>query len=113
MGERRAAWILLANRRCGHGVVMAVCLVWLGDPANVDVVLASPGPWVEIVAAGSGLLLVETDETVSRVYHELKWLLPRDSARLVAPLLARPKARGVTGGTVTWLRDRLPLPDRR
>ena len=91
---------------------MAVCLVWLGDPTEVDVVLSSPGPWVEIVPAGSGLVILETDETVSRVYHELKWLLPDGCALLVAPLQSRPKARGVTRGTVAWLRERLPLPDR-
>lgn len=91
---------------------MAVCLVWLGDDAAVDAVLAHPGPWVDIVVAGSGLLLVETEHTVSRVYHELKGRLPEDCSLLVAPLLARPKARGITGGTVTWLRERLPLPDR-
>ncbi|HWJ11824.1 MAG TPA: hypothetical protein VNS46_20755 [Nocardioides sp.] len=91
---------------------MAVCLAWLGDPAAVDDVLGAVGPWREIHRAGPGLLLVETTETTSRVYHELKWLLPADCALLVAPLDRRPKARGVAGGTVAWLRARLPLPDR-
>jgi hypothetical protein len=91
---------------------MGVCLVWLGDAAQADVVGASPGPWRRPIEAGSGLLVLETDETVSRVYHELKWLLPDDCALLVAPLESRPKARGVTRGTVRWLRERLPLPDR-
>ena len=89
---------------------MAVCLVWLEDAAGVEVVLASPGPWREVVEAGPGLLLVESDETLSRVYHEIKWMLPDDAALLVAPLAERPKARGVTAGTVRWLRARLPLP---
>jgi hypothetical protein len=91
---------------------MAVCLVWVGDPVETGVVAASAGPWSEVVEAGPGLLVIETDETVSRVYHELKWLLPRDCALLVAPLTLRPKARGVGPGTVSWLRERLPLPDR-
>jgi hypothetical protein len=89
---------------------MAVCLAWLGDPAYVDAVTASPGPWREAVEVAPGLLLVETDETLSRVYHEMKWLLPDDCALLVAPLSERPKVRGVAPGTVTWLRERLPLP---
>lgn len=91
---------------------MSVCLVWLGDPTQVEVVMASPGPWREVIEAGPGLLVVETGETVSRVFHEIKWLLPDDCALLVAPVGERPKARGVTPGTVSWLRERLPLPDR-
>ncbi|MEZ0580912.1 hypothetical protein [Nocardioides sp. MH1] len=91
---------------------MRVCLAWLGDPAQVAAVQGTPGPWREIVVAGPGLLLVETDETVSRVYHELKWLLSDDCALLVAPVAERPKARGAARGTVAWLRARLPLPDR-
>ena len=90
---------------------MAVCLVWLEDPAGVEAVMTSPGRWREVVEAGPGLLLVEADETLSRVYHEIKWLLPDDAALLVAPLSERPKARGVTAGTVGWLRERLPLPE--
>jgi hypothetical protein len=89
---------------------MAVCLVWLDEPAGVDVVMASPGPWREVVEAAPGLLMVETDETLSRVYHEIKWLLPDGAALLVAPVSERPKARGMTAGTVRWLRERLPLP---
>ncbi|GAA4825050.1 hypothetical protein ACFQ0K_18110 [Nocardioides caeni] len=90
---------------------MKVCLVWLGDPSAAQEVLGSPGPWREVREAGTGLLLVETDDTVSRVYHEVKWLLPDDCPLLVAPVERRPKARGVAAGTVTWLR-RLALPDR-
>lgn len=92
---------------------MTVCLVWLGDPALAASVIASRGPWSEMIEAGSGLLVVETDETVSRVYHEIKWVLPDDCPLLVAPVAERPKARGLTAGTVSWLRERLSLPDRR
>lgn len=91
---------------------MTVCLVHLGNPDHASLVLASPGPWQEVVEVAPGLLLLESDETVSRVYHEIKWLLPDDSSLLVAPLNRRPKARGLVPGAVTWLRDRLALPDR-
>lgn len=91
---------------------MPVCLAWLGDPAAAVDVVTAPGPWREIREAAPGLLLVDTTETTSRVYHEIKWLLPDDCALLVAPLENRPKARGVAAGTVSWLRSRLPLPDR-
>ncbi|MFC5494583.1 hypothetical protein [Nocardioides caricicola] len=91
---------------------MTVQLVWLSDAAQVDVVVRAPGPWRELVEAGPGLLVAETDETVSRVYHEVKAMLPEDCALVVAPLQHRPKARGLSEGTVSWLRARLPLPDR-
>lgn len=90
---------------------VTVCFVWLGDPSATDAVVGTPGPWREVLEAGPGLLLVETEETVSRVYHEVKALLPDSVALLVAPVHERPKARGVSAGTVGWLR-RLPLPDR-
>lgn len=90
---------------------MTVCLVWLEHPQDVASVVASPGPWSDVLEAGPGLLLLETDETVSRVYHEVKSILGGRSALLVAPLAERPKASGVTPGTVSWLRERLPLPD--
>ena len=91
---------------------MSVMLAWLGDPAQASTVIAAPGPWTEMIEAGPGLLVVESDDTVSRVYHEIKWLLPDDCALMVAPVGRRPKARGLTEGTVSWLRDRLGLPDR-
>jgi hypothetical protein len=89
---------------------MAVCLVWLGDAAVVDAVMSARGPWREVVEVAPGLLLVESDDTLSRVYHEVKWLLPDGCPLLVAPLSERPKARGVADGVVSWLRARLPLP---
>ena len=86
--------------------------MWLGDPSQAEVVVRNPGPWRELIEVGPGLLVAETDETVSRVYHEVKAMLPEDCALLVAPAEHRPKARGLTDGTVSWLRARLPLPDR-
>ena len=91
---------------------MTVCLVWLGDPAAAEHVLGEPGPWREVREVGPGLLLVDTFETLSRVYHEVKWLLPDECPLLVAPVERRPKARGVAAGTVSWLRARLPLAGR-
>ena len=50
-----------------------------------------PGPWVELRVAAPGLLLVESDDTLSRVFHELKWALATQDAPLfVAPLAATP-----------------------
>jgi hypothetical protein len=56
----------------GRGVLLA----WLGDPDATARVVSTPGPWREVLEAGPGLLLVESDESVSRVYHAIKALLP-------------------------------------
>ena len=66
------------------------------------------GPWEEIREAAPGLLLVSSTESLSRVYHELKWALPDGAALFVTPLTSRPKLKGLRPGTQTWLRDRLP-----
>jgi hypothetical protein len=73
-----------------------------GDPDDVA------GPWLELRPAGAGLLLVDSDDSLSRVYHALKWSLEEDAPLLVAALGTLPKLRGSPPGTTTWLRDRLP-----
>lgn len=66
-----------------------------------------PGPWTEIRVAAPGLLLVESDDTLSRVFHELKWALSvQDAPLFVAPIAATPKLRGLAPGTLGWLRQR-------
>lgn len=63
------------------------------------------GPWSEIRALDGGALLLDSDDTLSRVYHELKWSLPAGASLFVAQ--AGPsKLRGQPPGTQTWLRDR-------
>jgi hypothetical protein len=69
-----------------------------------------PGPWVELRVAAPGLVLVESDDTLSRVFHELKWALPEDARLFVAPVAATPKLRGLEPGTLSWLRERTPRP---
>ena len=85
---------------------MTVYLGWSSEEVPAD----TPGPWAELRQAGPGLVLVESEESLSRVYHELKWSLPEDAALVVAPLAARPKLKGLAPGTQTWLRERLPGP---
>lgn len=65
------------------------------------------GPWREVVVAASGLAYVDSDETLSRVYHALKWSLPEGVALVVAPVADLPKAKGLAPGTNSWLRGRL------
>lgn len=69
------------------------------------------GPWTELLPLAAELVLLESTESLSRVYHELKWSLPEDTALIVAPLTVLPKLKGLPAGTTTWLRDRLPAPD--
>lgn len=86
---------------------MTVFLAWTPADVATD---GLEGPWTELRPAAPGLTLIESDDTLSAVYHHLKWALPEGTALLVAPVAARPKGKGMAPGTTTWLRDRLPLP---
>ncbi|GAA1435803.1 hypothetical protein GCM10009641_32920 [Mycobacterium cookii] len=64
------------------------------------------GPWIEARQIAPGLLLLESTESLSAVYHAIKWSLPDDAALIVTPVPRTPKSRGMAPGTTTWLRDR-------
>lgn len=81
-----------------------VYLAWSSAPIPVGI----PGPWSELRVLADDLALVESTESLSRVFHELKWSLPDSAALMVSPLSARPKLKHLPAGTTTWLRDRLP-----
>ncbi len=87
---------------------MAVYLAWTGQPLPAD----TPGPWRELRPGPPGLTLIDSDDRQSRVFHELKWALPEDTALFVTRLDTRPKLKNVPPGTLAWLRVRLPLPDQ-
>lgn len=87
---------------------MTVFLAWTSDALPPEEVGRLEGPWREVRPVAPGLLLVESDEPLSPVYHALKWSLPQDAALVVTPVLERPKLKGVAPGTTTWLRDRTP-----
>ena len=65
------------------------------------------GPWREVIIAAGGLAFVDSDDTLSRVYHALKWSLPDGVALAVASVAGQPKTKGLTPGTNTWIRARL------
>ena len=88
---------------------MTVYLAWSPEPFDPDLSGTVHGPWHEVLRADDHLLLVDSDDTLSRVYHELKWSLVDDAALVVTPVLARPKLKGLAPGTTTWLRDRVPV----
>ncbi len=81
---------------------MTVFVAWTSEPVPEPL----PGPWRERHVAAAGLLLVESDDTLSRVYHELKWSLPEGTSLLVAPGAGVPKLKGLAPGTQTWFRER-------
>lgn len=83
---------------------MTVFLVWSAAPLPEGL----PGPWREIRPIGPGLTVVDGVESLSRVYHEVKWALPEGTPLIVSPLATRPKLRGLSPGAQSWLWDRLP-----
>ncbi|GAA3545729.1 hypothetical protein AFL01nite_24090 [Aeromicrobium flavum] len=80
---------------------MTVYLAWTQEqPDDLS------GPWQEIRSIAPGVWLVESTETLSVVYHALKWSLPGEAALIVSPVDRTPKSRGMEPGTTTWLRER-------
>jgi hypothetical protein len=79
-------------------------MAWSSTDLTVDLV----GPWRELLPAAPGLAFVDSEDTLSRVFHELKWSLPDGTSLAVAPVSSVPKIRGLAPGTQTWLRERLP-----
>ena len=60
----------------------------------------------ERIALRPGLMLIDCEETRSKLYHRVKWALPAGTALLVAPLADAPKFKGLQAGVLRWLRDR-------
>lgn len=89
---------------------MTVFLAWTSHPPTDDEAVGLEGPWRELRPVAPGLLLLESDETLSKVYHALKWSLEDGAALIVSPVLERPKLKGLADGTTTWLRDRVEAP---
>jgi hypothetical protein len=83
-------------------VVVTVFMAWTSEPVLADLL----GPWREVRVAAPGLVLIDSDDTLSRVFHELKWSMDSEAALLVAPVSATPKLKGVAPGTLAWLRRR-------
>ena len=85
---------------------MTVYVAWTPDLPEANL----RGPWSELRIAAPDVLLVESDDTLSRVFHELKWALAEEAPLFVAPVAATPKLRGLEPGTLSWLRARTPRP---
>ncbi len=51
------------------------------------------------------VMLVVTDQTRSRLYHEIKRQQSGDSGLLVCPVDGAPKFRNMNKGALAWLRE--------
>lgn len=83
---------------------MTLYLAVADPPVPVDDDLV--GPWSDLRPVAGGGVLLDSDDTLSRVYHELKWSLPDGSSLLVVAVSAA-KMKGQAAGVPTWARGRL------
>ena len=51
------------------------------------------------------LYLVRSDLSQSKVYHRIKWQLPKDTPLVVATLAEAPKFKGMAKGSLKWVRQ--------
>lgn len=96
-------------RSRGNGYVLRVTVYVAWTSADLDDLDPSrdlAGPWREVVIAAGGLAFVDSDDTLSHVYHALKWSLPDDVALVLSPVADLPKGKGLAPGTNSWLRAR-------
>jgi hypothetical protein len=85
----------------GYSRHVTVYLAWSSEPpADLR------GPWEEAREVAPGLLLLDSTESLSAVYHAVKWSLPDDAALLVTAVPTTPKSRGLAPGATSWLRAR-------
>lgn len=86
---------------------VTVFLAW--SPAAFDeaVLGASPGPWREVRRVEDHLLLVDSTESLSQVYHHLTWSFEDGVPVLLVVEVDALKAKGLPPGTQTWVTSRL------
>ncbi|MBC2777424.1 hypothetical protein [Parasphingopyxis marina] len=82
---------------------MALYLVWHEPGCDIDAELLFALDHFEL---RPGLLLVESPLTRSKLYHKVKWALPKGTALLAAPLEDAPKFKGMEEGALKWVRAR-------
>lgn len=86
---------------------MTLFLAWSTQDFPDEVVGASPGPWREVRRVEQRVLLVDSDATLSQVYHHLKWSFDDAVATLLVTRCDDVKAKGLPSGTLSWARPRL------
>ena len=83
-------------------------MIYLGWSATHPEGGVGEGPWTDVFELAPGLFLFDSEATRSRVYHELKWSLPKGTAVLVAELHEEPKFLHLAPGAKVWLRAHPP-----
>jgi hypothetical protein len=83
-------------------------VIYLAYLGGQDIRPDVDGPWLELLELRPGLLLVESEQRRSVVYHALKDQLPGGSPLLVAELDEVPKFKGMAPGALAWARARFP-----
>lgn len=53
----------------------------------------------------TGLCLIESHRSQSKLYHAIKWQLPDHTPLIVAALAERPKFKGMAAGALKWVRE--------
>jgi hypothetical protein len=82
---------------------MALFLVWHDGES---VIAPELGFALDLFELRPGLVLVDSELQLSRLYHRIKWALPPGAALLVAPLGSAPKFKRMEDGALKWLRLR-------
>ena len=95
----------MGGRDAGTGTV-TVYLAWSPEPFDPGLSGVVDGPWREVLRAEDHLLLVDSDDTLSRVYHHLKWSFEGSPPLLVSACDGAPKLKGLPAGTTSWVRAR-------
>lgn len=81
-------------------------MLYLAYLGGHDLATDADGPWHETIALQPGLLLVDSEQRRSAVYHALKDHLPAGTPLLVAALSEVPKFKGMAPGSLAWARAR-------
>lgn len=81
-------------------------MLYLADTDGRLVDDLDDGPWLDWLILRDGLILIDSPESRSAVYHAVKGLVPEGTAVLVAALADDPKFKGMAPGAAAWLRNR-------
>ena len=85
---------------------MTVYAVWSDHAIPAELDGASEGPWREVRRVDDHVVLIDSVDGLSRIYHAVKWELPDQAALLAVPAGGVPKLKHLPAGTQTWLRAR-------
>ncbi len=81
-------------------------MLYLADTDGQVVGDLDEGPWLDVFALRDGLVLIDSVESRSEVYHAVKRRIPDGAALVVAPLADDPKFKGMAAGARAWLEGR-------